>query len=115
LATATGGVVKDERNLIPKVGQIAQRTTTLESKVEAQEQKVGKLEEAGAPDHLSIKEIIGEKYKASDLLTRAYLPLSANSDIHLNFGETATNKELHIQRISSGHTDNKIKVKLKKT
>ena len=115
LASVTAGVVKDERNLIPKVGQIAQRTTTLESKVEAQEQKVGKLEEAGTPDHLSIKEIIWEKYKASDLLTRAYLPLSANSDIPLNFGETAANKELHIQRISSGHTDNKIKVKLKKT
>ena len=94
---------------------VSQRTTTLESKVEAQEQKVGKLEEAGTPDHLSLKEIIGEKYKASDLLTRAYLPLSANSDIPLNFGETAANKELHIQRISSGHTDNKIKVKLKKT
>ena len=93
---------------------VSQRTTTLESKVEAQEQKVGKLEEAGTPDHLSIKEIIGEKYKASDLLTRAYLPLSANSDIPLNFWETAENKELHIQRISSWHTDNKIKIKLKK-
>nr|DAP44775.1 MAG TPA: hypothetical protein [Bacteriophage sp.] len=51
----TAGQVKDERNLIPKVGQIAMRTTTLESKVEAQEQKVGKLEEAGAPGYLSIK------------------------------------------------------------
>ena len=114
LASMTAGVVKDERNLIPKVGQIAQRTTVLEEKVSQAEQKVGKLEEAGTPDHLSIKEIIGEKYKASDLLTRAYLPLSANSDIPLNFGETAENKELHIQRISSWHTDNKIKIKLKK-
>lgn len=94
---------------------VSQRTTTLEEKVSQTEEKVGKLEEAGTPDHLSIKEIIWEKYKNSDLLTRAYLPLSANSDIPLNFGETATNKELHIQRISSGHTDNKIKVKLKKT
>lgn len=115
LASATGGVVKDERNLIPKVGQIAQRTTTLEEKVSQAEEKVGKLEEAGTPDHLATKEIVGEKYKASDLLTRTYLPLSADSDIPLNFGETAANKELHIQRISSGHTDNKIKVKLKKT
>ena len=97
------------------VQSVATRTTTLEEKVEAQEQKVGKLEEASTPDHLSLKEIIGEKYKASDLLTRAYLPLSADSDIPLNFGETAANKELHIQRISSGHTDNSIKVKLKKT
>ena len=94
---------------------VSQRTTTLEEKVSQAEEKVGKLEEAGTPDHLSTKEIIGEKYKAPDLLTRAYLPLSADSDIPLNFGETAANKELHIQRISSGHTDNKIKVKLKKT
>ena len=62
LATATGGVVKDERNLIPKVGQIAQRTTTLESKVEAQEQKVGKLEEAGAPDHLEVEAFVWEHF-----------------------------------------------------
>ena len=48
----TAGVVKDERNLIPKVGQIAQRTTVLEEKVSQAEEKVGKLEEAGTPDHL---------------------------------------------------------------
>lgn len=114
IAKVTNGQI-EQRTLIPKLQSISQRTTTLESKLQTQEEKVGKLEEAGTPDHLSIKEIIGEKYKASDLLTRAYLPLSADSDIPLNFGETAANKELHIQRISSGHTDNKIKVKLKKT
>ena len=113
----SSGEVVDRRKEIslPVLDSVAQRTTTLESKLQTQEEKVGKLEEAGTPDHLSTKEIIGEKYKASDLLTRAYLPLSADSDIPLNFGETAANKELHIQRISSGHTDNKIKVKLKKT
>ena len=112
----SSGEVVDRRKEIslPVLDSVAQRTTTLESKLQTQEEKVGKLEEAGTPDHLSLKEIIGEKYKASDLLTRAYLPLSANSDIPLNFGETAENKELHIQRISSWHTDNKIKIKLKK-
>ncbi|RKW22421.1 hypothetical protein D8B45_04780, partial [Candidatus Gracilibacteria bacterium] len=54
LASMTAGVVKDERNLIPKVGQIAQRTTVLEEKVSQAEEKVGKLEEAGTPDHLSL-------------------------------------------------------------
>ena len=58
LASVTAGQVKDERNLIPKVGQIAQRTTTLESKVEAQGQKVGKLEEAGVPDHLGKNHVL---------------------------------------------------------
>ena len=113
----SSGEVVDHRKEIslPALDSVAKRTTTLEEKLSQAEEKVGKLEEAGTPDHLSIKEIIWEKYKNSDLLTRAYLPLSANSDIPLNFGETATNKELHIQRISSGHTDNKIKVKLKKT
>ena len=113
----SSGEVVDHRKEISilALDSVAKRTTVLEEKVSQAEQKVGKLEEAGTPDHLSIKEIIGEKYKASDLLTRAYLPLSADSDIPLNFGETAANKELHIQRISSGHTDNKIKVKLKKT
>ena len=101
MATATGGVVRLDRTIIPKVGQLAGRTTTLEEKVSQAEEKVGKLEEAGTPDHLATKEIVGEKYKASDLLTRTYLPLSADSDIPLNFGETAENKELHIQRISS--------------
>ena len=115
LATATGGVVRLDRTVIPKVGQLAWRIAQVERKTATTESKIERLEEAGTPDHLSIKEIIGEKYKASDLLTRAYLPLSADSDIPLNFGETAANKELHIQRISSGHTDNKIKVKLKKT
>lgn len=62
LASVTAGVVKDGRNLIPKVGQIAQRTTTLESKVEAQEQKVGKLEEAGAPDHLEVEAFVWEHF-----------------------------------------------------
>ena len=113
---SSGEVVDHRKEIsIPALDSVAKRTTTLEEKVSQAEEKVGKLEEAGTPDHLSLKEIIGEKYKASDLLTRAYLPLSADSDIPLNFGETAENKELHIQRISSGHTDNKIKVKLKKT
>lgn len=62
LASVTAGQVKDERNLIPKVGQIAQRTTSLEEKVATQEQKVGKLEEAGTPDHLEELIMVWEVY-----------------------------------------------------
>ena len=62
LASVTAGQVKDERNLIPKVGQIAQRTTTLEEKVSQAEEKVGKLEEAGAPDHLEELIMVWEVY-----------------------------------------------------
>ena len=53
----SSGEVVDHRKEIslPALDSVAERTTTLESKVEAQEQKVGKLEEAGAPGYLSIK------------------------------------------------------------
>ena len=83
----SSGEVVDHRKEInfPALDSATEKISTLESKVEAQEQKVGKLEEAGTPDHLSLKEIVGEKYKASDLLTRAYLPLAIDSDIPLNF------------------------------
>ena len=62
LASVTSWVAKDERNLIPKVGQIAQRTTSLEEKVATQEEKVGKLEEAGTPDHLEELIMVWEVY-----------------------------------------------------
>nr|DAK26178.1 MAG TPA: hypothetical protein [Caudoviricetes sp.] len=33
---------------------VAKRTTTLESKLQTQEEKVGKLEEAGTPSYLAV-------------------------------------------------------------
>lgn len=47
---------------IPALDSVSQRTTTLESKVATQEEKVGKLEEAGAPDHLEELIMVWEVY-----------------------------------------------------
>ena len=53
----SNGEVVDHRKEIslPALDSVAKRTTTLESKLQTQEEKVGKLEEAGAPGYLSIK------------------------------------------------------------
>ena len=74
LASVTAGQVKDERNLIPKVGQIAQRTTTLEEKVSQAEEKVGKLEEAGTPSYLAVYWIVGSEYSEWDNMYKVAIP-----------------------------------------
>lgn len=60
----SSGEVVDHRKEIslPVLDSVAQRTTTLESKVATQEEKVGKLEEAGTPDHLEELIMIWEVY-----------------------------------------------------
>lgn len=90
------------------VQSVAQKTSTLEEKVEAQEQKVGKLEEAGTPDHLAEKIIVGEKYFLEDPL----ILMDASQKEQLNttwvLGKDHMCKELHIQRISSWVASNKV-------
>lgn len=114
LASVTSWVAKDERNLIPKVGQIAQRTTTLESKVEAQEQKVGKLEEAGTPDHLWIKAIVAEAFKENDEAYEYHLPLASEVVSDCPIWKTNLTKEIHIPRVSTGVSFNTLDLYLKK-
>ena len=114
LASVTSWVTKDERNLIPKVGQIAQRTTTLESKVEAQEQKVGKLEEAGTPDHLWISGIVAEAFKENDEAYEYHLPLVSEVVSDCPIWKTSQTKEIHIPRVSTGVSFNTLDLYLKK-
>ena len=115
LASVTSWVAKDERNLIPKVGQIAQRTTTLESKVEAQEQKVGKLEEAGAPGYLSIKWYSKEDIALWDMVVVDNPNIGElSATIMLSVGDVEENQELHIQRIGSWQQLSSIKIPLQK-
>jgi hypothetical protein len=56
----SSGEVVDHRKEIslPALDSATEKISTLESKVEAQEQKVGKLEEAGAPDHLEVEAFV---------------------------------------------------------
>lgn len=114
LASVTGGVVKDERNLIPKVGQIAQRTTTLESKLQTQEEKVGKLEEASTPDHLWIKAIVAEAFKENDEAYEYHLPLASEVTSDCPIWQTNLTKEIHIPRVSTGVSFNTLELYLKK-
>ena len=114
LASVTSWVTKDERNLIPKVGQIAQRTTTLESKLQTQEEKVGKLEEAGTPDHLWIKAIVAEAFKENDEAYEYHLPLASEVVSDCPIWKTNLTKEIHIPRVSTGVSFNTLDLYLKK-
>lgn len=114
LASVTAGQVKDERNLIPKVGQIAQRTTTLEEKVSQAEEKVGKLEEAGTPDHLWISGIVAEAFKENDEAYEYHLPLVSEVVSDCPIWKTSQTKEIHIPRVSTGVSFNTLDLYLKK-
>lgn len=114
LASVADWVITDERNLIPKIQQVAQRTDSLEKKMETQEQKVEKLEEAGTPSYLGITGIVGEKYTMEDTLFLQKTPSFVDSTIAINVGDTNANKEQHIQRISSGESSNQLKLKMDK-
>lgn len=115
LASVTSWVAKDERNLIPKVGQIAQRTTTLEEKVATQEEKVGKLEEAGAPGYLSIKWYSKEDIALWDMVVVDNPNVGElSATIMLSVGDIEENQELHIQRIGSWQQLSSIKIPIQK-
>lgn len=117
LASVAEWVVKDERNLIPKIQSVATRTTTLESKVEKSEKKIEKLEESGASSCLEYVWIFGDKEArtpASPDFVRQKLSLYEVSELELNLGKDAADKEIHIQRLSSGIPSDEISFKLKK-
>nr|DAM99060.1 MAG TPA: hypothetical protein [Caudoviricetes sp.] len=52
MATVAENVVKDERNLIPKIQSIDQKTSVLEEKMESAEGQITQLVEAGTPSYL---------------------------------------------------------------
>ena len=54
----TAGVVKDERNLIPKIQSVAQKTSTLEEKLSTAEGQISQLVEAETPSYLGITGIV---------------------------------------------------------
>lgn len=75
LASVEEWIVKDERNLIPKIQSVAQRTESLESKLTTAEGQISQLVEGGTPDRLEISwvvcsaiskdtiQTVGEKFK----------------------------------------------------
>ena len=78
------------------------------------EGQINQLVEAGTPSYLGITGIVGEKYTMNDSLFLQKTPTLEDSVIAINVGDIAANKEQHIQRISNGQSDNKIKLKVDK-
>lgn len=114
LASVAAGQVKDERNLIPKIQSVAQKTSTLEEKMTTAEGQITQLVEAGTPSYLGITGIVWEKYTMEDTLFLQKTPTFTDSAIAINVGDIDKNKEIHIQRIGSWTASNQLKLKLKK-
>ena len=96
------------------VQSVAQKTSVLEEKLSTAEGQISQLVEAGTPSYLWITGIVWEKYTMEDTLFLQKTPTLANSILPLNVWDTNTNKEQHIQRISSGESSNQLKLKMDK-
>lgn len=112
----SSGEVVDHRKEIslPALDSVAERTTTLEGKVSQAEEKVGKLEEFGTPDHLWIKAIVAEAFKENDEAYEYHLPLISEVASDCPIWETNQTKEIHIPRVSTGVSFNTLELYLKK-
>lgn len=113
----SSGEVVDHRKEIslPALDSVAKRTTTLEEKVSQAEEKVGKLEEAGAPGYLSIKWYSKEDIALWDMVVVDNPNVGElSATIMLSVGDIEENQELHIQRIGSWQQLSSIKIPLQK-
>ena len=112
----SSGEVVDHRKEIslPALDSVSQRTITLEEKVSQAEEKVGKLEEAGTPDHLWIKAIVAESFKENDEAYEYHLPLASEVTSDCPIWQTNLTKEIHIPRVSTGVSFNTLELYLKK-
>lgn len=112
----SNGEVVDYRKEIslPALDSVSQRTTTLEEKVSQAEEKVGKLEEAGTPDHLWIKAIVAEAFKENDEAYEYHLPLASEVTSDCPIWKTNLTKEIHIPRVSTGVSFSTLELYLKK-
>lgn len=104
---------------LPALDEVAQRTTTLEQKATQAEEKIEKLEEGNWADHLEFRRIFWDREKnvahAEEVVfVRQKLPAYEFSNLELNLGKDAADKEIHIQRLSSGIPSDEISFKLKK-
>lgn len=115
LATITGGVVTDNRNMIKKVWELSTEIDSIFAQLEDLDQRVDKLEAADAIDHLEERALVGENYALTDTLFKQLTPKLADSTVEANVGDVAANTQVHIQRLGSGTASNELKLKLKKT
>ena len=113
LATITSGDVGDNRNMIPKVGELKTDIDSIFASIEDLDERVEALEEAGAIDHLEEMALVGEKYALTDTLFKQLTPKLADCTVDANVWDVAANTEIHIQRQGSKTASNKLKLKLK--
>lgn len=113
LATITSGDVEDNRNMIPKVGELKTDIDSIFASIEDLDERVEALEEAGAIDHLEEMALVGEKYALTDTLFKQLTPKLADCTVDANVWDVAANTEIHIQRQGSKTPSNKLKLKLK--
>lgn len=114
LATITGGVVTDNRHIIPKVWELETYIQSLNTRMNTAEQKIDEIIEDSAVDHLEEAGLVWELYNLSDTLFKQKTPTFANCTVDANVGDVAGNTQIHIQRIASGTASNKLKLKAKK-
>ena len=104
---------------LPALDSVSQRTTTLEQKATQVAEKIEKLEEGNWADHLELRSFFWDREKnvapAEEVVfVRQKLPAYEFSNLELNLGKDAADKEIHIQRLSSGIPSDELSFKLKK-
>lgn len=114
LATITGGVVTDNRNIIPKVWELRTYIQSLQQRMSTAEQEIDELIAEKSVDRLEEAWLIGEKYVISDSIFRQKTPSLANATLDRNIGDVASNTQVHIQRLGSWTASNKLKICAKK-
>lgn len=68
LASVNNGRVEDARAMIPKIQSVAQRTTSLEQKMETAENNISVLQDKGTPQYLGKWCVVGETYQSWDVM-----------------------------------------------
>lgn len=68
LASVDNGRLTDQRAIIPKIQSVAQRTATLEQKMESAENNISALQDKGTPQYLGKFVEVGEAYQAGDVM-----------------------------------------------
>ena len=113
LATITSWTPTDARNMIPKLWELNTQIVSIFDELADLDERVEKLEEADAIDHLEESGLVGELYTLNDTLFKQYTPTLSDSVLDCNVSDVAANTQIHIQRIWTGVASNQLKLKLK--
>ena len=114
LATITGGVVEDNRYMIPKVDELKTDIDTINEQIQDLDVRVDRLENLDAIDHLEERALVWEKYALTDTLFKQLTPALDDCTVEANVWYDTDTTEIHIQRQGSGTASNTLKLKLKK-